>query len=184
MNIYFDCEFTGLFKNTELISLGMIADDGKSIYVEFSGIDVENQDAWIKDNVLDNTYLYGPNTNIYNIIDEDNYYAGTKEEIKDILLNWLSQFDQVQLVSDVCHYDMVLFVDIFGTAFDLPKNVSACCYDINQDIANYLNISLTEAFDINREDFLLNNFSDVIQGKKHNSFFDANVIKHIYTNLR
>jgi hypothetical protein len=73
---------------------------------------------------------------------------------------------------------MVLFVDIFGGAFDLPENVSPACHDINQDIARYFNISEREAFDKSREEI-----ADAIQGDKHNALYDALVIRNIYQKL-
>ena len=88
-------------------------------------------------------------------------------------------YDSVELVSDVCHYDMVLLIDLFGTAFDLPKYINPACHDINQDIARYYEISETEAFDFSREELLQNN-AIVIEGDKHNSLYDAKVIKTIY----
>ena len=74
---------------------------------------------------------------------------------------------------------MVLFIDLFGTAFDLPQNVNPACHDINQDIARYYKISEKEAFDFSREEILQNN-AIVIDGYKHNSLYDAKVIKTIY----
>ena len=49
---------------------------------------------------------------------------------------------------------MVLFIDLFGSAFDIPENVNAVCHDINQDIAKHLGISEEEAFDYTREDLV------------------------------
>lgn len=178
MNIYFDTEFEGLYKDAKLISLGMIAENGKSIYIEFKDIDTENLDAWVKDNVLSNTCLYG-NANIYDIIDEDNYFTGNKEEIKGVLLHWLSQFDSVQLISDVCHYDMVLFIDIFGSAWDLPNNINPFCIDLNQEIMKTFWLDGKQAFDFNREE-ILDALDLKVVGKKHNSLYDAAVIKAIY----
>ena len=100
-----------------------------------------------------------------------------------MLKKWLKDYDSVQLVSDVCHYDMVLFIDIFGTAFDLPSNVSPSCHDINQDIAVYMDITEKEAFGISREKFLGCYLSD-IKGKKHNALYDAKVIKGIYYKIK
>ena len=97
--------------------------------------------------------------------------------------NWLKQFDEVQFVSDVCHYDMVLLIDIFGGAFDLPKNVSAVCHDINQDIARYYGISEREAFDKSREDIVSELYGRFIAGDKHNALYDAEVIKAIYKKI-
>ena len=83
------------------------------------------------------------------------------------------------MVSDVCHYDMVLFIDLFGTAFDLPRCINPACHDINQDIARYYEFSEKEAFDFSREELLQNN-AITIKGDKHNSMYDAKVIKKIY----
>ena len=179
MKIFLDTEFTGLQKNTQLISIGLISETGKEFYAEFASVNTEQVEDWIKENVLTNTVKYG-NVNIVDIVlNEEDYHFGTKEEIKKELSNWLNQFEDVELVSDVCHYDMVLFIDIFGTAFDIPKNVSPVCHDINQDISNLEYITDTEAFNRSREDILKNYHID-IKGAKHNSLYDAKVIKEIY----
>jgi hypothetical protein len=74
---------------------------------------------------------------------------------------------------------MVLFIDLFGGAFDIPSNVNASCHDINQDIAWYYRVSEKEAFDMCREDIILT----PIEGDKHNSLYDAKVIHAIYKQL-
>jgi hypothetical protein len=73
----------------------------------------------------------------------------------------------------------VLFIDLFGGAFDLPKNISPYCHDINQDIAKMFGISDKEAFDKSRED-IVQLLGTPIEGDKHNSLYDAKVIKSIY----
>lgn len=182
MLIYFDTEFNGLYKDTDLISIGLVSEDGKEFYGEIADDKLKWTDDWIAENVLANTIYYG-GKDVDSIVDEENYYVGSKEEIQGALRHWLRQFDDVQLVSDVCHYDMVLFIDLFGTAFDLPKNVNASCHDINQDIADYYYINENEAFEINREDILKDN--DIfIDGEKHNSLYDAKVIKEIYNIIK
>lgn len=168
----------GLYKDTDLISIGLVSEDGKELYCEISDDKLKWTDDWIAENVLANTIYYG-GKEVSSIVNEEDYFVGSKIEIQGVLRNWLRQFDSVQLVSDVCHYDMVLFIDLFGTAFDLPKNVSASCHDINQDIANYYYITESEAFEVGREDILKDN--DVfVEGEKHNSLYDAKVIKEIY----
>jgi hypothetical protein len=107
--------------------------------------------------------------------------CGTKESIKIFLKGWLSKYDKVQLISDVCHYDMVLFIDLFGTAFDLPKNVSPVCHDLNQDIATHYTCGDDyAAFDLSREQLL--GFG--VDGDKHNSLYDAKVIKYLYDKIK
>jgi len=39
MKIYFDTEFTGLHKNTTLISIGCVAENGKTFYAELTDYD-------------------------------------------------------------------------------------------------------------------------------------------------
>lgn len=179
MKIFFDTEFTGLRKNTSLISIGLIDENGRTFYAEFSDYDESQCDEWIKENVIKNLKL--PNGVCLNYNDEYTWcnVKGDKLFIKNALNKWFSKYDEIQLVSDVCHYDMVLFIDIFGGAFNIPKNVNPACHDINQDIATYYCISEREAFDMSREE-IVKSKSDPIEGDKHNALYDAKVIKRIY----
>ena len=132
---------------------------------------------WIQENVIDNLTL-GKKLDIK--IENDNYeIVGNKKAVAKALKEWLEDYDEVPLVSDVCHYDMVLFIDLFGSAFDIPENVNAACHDINQDIAKHLDISEKEAFDYTREGLV----DEEITGDKHNSLYDAKVIKSIYAKV-
>ena len=185
MKIFFDTEFTGLHKNTTLISIGMIDENKRSFYAEFTDYDELQCDDWIKENVINHLRRKGTHNlymERYDKINKETSIVGTKNQIKEKLEDWLSIYDEVELVSDVCHYDMVLFIDLFGTAFDLPKHVNPACHDINQDIARYYNFSETEAFDYSREKILENRYIS-IDGYKHNSLYDAKVIKAIYESI-
>lgn len=190
MNLYFDTEFTGLHKGTTLISIGIVAENGNSFYAEFTDYDRAQCDEWINENVIKHLYL-SENGMREECVGEQNqprYYKtvakGNKEFVVRSLSAWLSNFDSVQFVSDVCHYDMVLLIDIFGSAFDLPENVSAVCHDINQDIARHYGISEKEAFDKSREDIVSELCGNFIAGDKHNALYDAEVIKAIYEEVK
>lgn len=179
MKIFFDTEFTGLRKDTNLISIGLISEDGRTFYAELSDFNGCNCDDWIRRNVVSNLHIMKIKQGTDEYI--PNYHYGDKEDIKFALCNWFQQFSIVELVSDVCHYDMVLLIDLFGDAFSLPKNVCPSCYDINQDIARYYKISLTEAFDKSREEILYKKYKEnEISSDKHNALYDAKVIREIY----
>lgn len=185
MKLFFDTEFTGLRKTTTLISLGIVAEDGRKFYAEFTDYSREQCDDWIKENVIGNLYLDGMGDGASST-DENQpciLVRGNKEYVKSELSEWLSRFDAVEFVSDVCHYDFVLLIDLFGTAFDLPKNVNPACRDINQDIARHFDISEAEAFDVSREEIVLELYGREIEGRKHNSLYDAEVIKAIYEGI-
>lgn len=212
MNLFFDTEFSGLRRDTTLISLGIVAKDGRKFYAEFMDYDISQVTDWIAENVivnlfLDKIYYDTPETKIiqlmkdgfhisanavgiekpkyqYYVEREGTYFVyGKSDYVKRHLYFWLSQFDSVQFVSDVCHYDFVLLIDLFGTAFDLPENICAACHDINQDIARHYSISEREAFDKSREEIVSELCGREIDGRKHNALYDAEVIKAIYEEI-
>lgn len=191
MKIFFDTEFTGLHKNTTLISIGLVDENGRTFYAEFSDYD-SNVDEWVWENVILNLKWSkeGPIENFVNINENSWEVYGDKSYVKTALTDWLSKYEEVELVSDCCHYDMVLFIDIFRSAWTIPAIVNPACHDINQDIAEYYRISEREAFNLSREkiietynELIKENWPDEvinIKGDKHNSLYDAKVIQAIY----
>lgn len=179
MHFFFDTEFTGLTKTTNLISIGIISETGRGFYAIFTDYDINKCDKWIINNVISHLDITG-GSNI-------TFVKGNKALIRDKLTTWLKETrdnEIVQFVSDVCHYDFVLLIDILADyALDLPNWVSAYCHDINQDIAKYYNITDFEAFNKNREAIV----KDLIPGigindkNKHNAYYDAEVIQTIYS---
>jgi hypothetical protein len=108
-------------------------------------------------------------------------HVGKKEDIAKALSIWFKQFDTIEFVSDVCHYDFVLLIDLFFSAWHLPRNICPACHDINQDIAKKYNITQQQAFDKSREDILYQSYKEKeISGNKHNALYDAKVIREIY----
>lgn len=176
MKVFFDTEFTGLHKNTTLISIGCVDENERTFYAELNDYDKKQCNDWINENVIKHMTL--GKYEHYSFNDKNTEVYGNKGFVREKLLDWLKEYEDVQFVSDICHYDMVLLIDLFGTAFDLPKGVCPSCHDINQDIASYYGISEAEAFDRSRE-----KISDVIQGNKHNALYDAKVIKSIYNKI-
>lgn len=203
MRLFFDAEFTGLRKDTTPISIGIVSEDGKTFYAEFTDYDESQCNDWIKENVIRN--LVAENIEFdsaYTLCDASSFgnrrwlkyndsmevTTGEKFYIIPFLQIWLKQFDAIQFVSDVCHYDFVLLIDLLtngGTALDLPENISAVCHDLNMDIARHFHVSDREAFDMSREQIMndLCGPEDVATGDKHNSLYDAEVIRAIYEEI-
>lgn len=187
MKLFFDTEFTGLRQNTTLISIGIVSEDGRIFYAEFTDYDAGQCNDWIRENVLSNLFL--PRIGGFNIAEGEKYLvSGSRKSVVPHLKIWLEQFDSIQFVSDICHYDFVLLVDLLtngGTALDLPENISAVCHDINQDIATHFYISDREAFDMSREQIMnaLCGTEDIVSGEKHNSLYDARIIREIWKEI-
>lgn len=203
MLLFFDMEFTGLRKNTTPISFGIVSEDGKKFCAEFTDYDESQCNDWIKENVIKN--LVAENIepdSAYTLCDASSFgnkrwlkyndsmevTIGEKFYIIPFLQIWLKQFDTIQFVSDVCHYDFVLLIDLLtngGTALDLPENISAVCHDLNTDIARHFHVSDREAFDMSREQIMndLCGPKDIVTGDKHNSLYDAEVIRAIWKEI-
>lgn len=193
--IYFDTEFTGLHKNTTLISIGLISECGKTFYAELNDYDKSQIDEWLQNNVINNLIMSEPkegeneyyvaSRHIDNEVGNDLYKSYSlqlrcnKERLKEELTKWLSQFEQVEIWSDCLSYDWVLFNDIWGHAFSIPKNV----YYIPFDICTLFKEKGIDA-DVNREEFIDGFTSSLdITNKKHNALWDAIVIRECYEKL-
>ena len=204
MKLFFDTEFTGLRKDTTLISIGIVSEDGRKFYAEFVDYDHSQVNPWIEQNVIKHLrfsvpapgedYYFVASRADFNLPGNDLFSAwnlemnGTKKVIRAELNHWISQFDSIQFVSDVCHYDFVILIDLItngGTALDLPLNISAACHDINQDISQHFGVTDAEAFDMSREQIMneLCGSEAIVIGDKHNSLYDAGVIRAIYKEI-
>lgn len=195
MKLFFDTEFTGLHKNTTLISIGIVDERGRRFYAELVDYDENQVDDWIRENVIDNLWIVNTGlifgTGQYDPLTTTS--RGDTSFVKNALKVWIEEggYDTVEWVSDVCHYDFVLLVDLlYGHALDIPYlKHSAVCHDINQDIARFFNISQIEAFDKSREEIVtelqkISDFNLITSGKKHNALYDAEVISDIYNLIK
>ena len=178
--IFFDTEFTGLHQNTTLISIGLISECGKTFYAEFTDYDENQIDNWLQENVINNLKFNNKelqNQSTIPFLTEGFNYTGfgNKETIKNYLTEWLKQFKEIEIWSDCLSYDWVLFNQIFGHAFNIPKNV----YYIPFDICTLFQVKGIDP-DISREQF-----SEMTEAsKKHNALWDAKVIKECYCKLQ
>ena len=172
--IFFDTEFTGLHQGTTLISLGMVAESGEIFYAEFTDYDKSQVDGWLKENVIDKLFLTMSEGTKYFTSDGHSKAKGDTVYIREFLNEWFAQFDKVEIWSDCLSYDWVLFCQIFGHAFNIPRNI----YYIPFDICTLFKANGIDP-DINREEF-----SELKEGaKKHNALWDAKVIQACYNKL-
>lgn len=190
--LFFDTEFTGLHQNTTLISIGIVSECGKTFYAELSDYDRSQVDDWLRKNVIDNLTMTKPP------LAQDEHYKAERAKDNPVgndlyksysvqlrcdmkvleveLGKWLYQFDKVEMWSDCLSYDWVLFNQIFGHAFNIPKNV----YYIPFDICTLFKAKGIDP-DISREKYGLGEFND--KTFKHNALWDAKIIRECYYKL-
>lgn len=161
MRVFFDTEFTGLRKDTTLVSIGMVDMTGRDFYAELTDYNREMVDTWIQENVL--TGLIGKPAMQY-----------TMGTLRSSLERWLRLYPQVELWSDCLAYDWVLFCDIFGGALNLPKNI----YYIPFDLCTLMKVNNIDP-DTDREKFAGAVKKEGVKGK-HNALYDAYVIRACY----
>lgn len=166
--IFLDTEFSGLHQETTLISIGLVTDGNATFYAELTDYDQSQIDDWLQENVIDNLLFKNEGTfreRQRGIIDYLHCKGNTKY-VKNELHNWLSFYKEVEIWSDTLAYDWVLFNQLFGHAFNIPKNVSY----IPIDLSTMLRLNGYDP-DISRES-LAN-----VEGDKHNALYDAKVIR-------
>jgi hypothetical protein len=197
--IFIDSEFTGLHQRTTLISIGLVSECGKSFYGEFIDYDKSQVDEWIENNVIKNLLFADKitascdswehwisekaqfkNALEFELAGGDMSHfrcIGSTPMVRNRLEKWLAQFDKIEIWGDCMAYDWVLFCNIWGHAFQIPKNI----YYIPYDLATLLNNVRIDS-DIRREDFVgdlqINGIS--AEKLKHNALYDAYVIRACY----
>lgn len=118
MKYFMDTEFSarGRRHPIELISIGIVAEDGREFYRISNGFDWNRVNPWVHDNVL--PLLEGhPDFTVPEIV------AAVREFIGE---------DKPEFWGYYADYDWVVFCQMFGTMMDLPKGWPMYCRDIKQ----------------------------------------------------
>lgn len=114
MKIWFDTEFIEDGKTIDLISIGMVSEDGRMLYLENADCDRSRASDWVKENVFPKLTGYvWPRWMIANFVRD---FAGTSPEF------WAYYAD----------YDWVALCQLYGTMMDLPKGWPMFCLDLKQ----------------------------------------------------
>jgi len=167
VRVFFDTEFTGLHQNTTLISIGCVAEDGRTFYAETHDYDTTQLNDWLRTNVIDNLAFSSVEFAVPKMIFDHYTMRGYASVAGNMLREWLAKYESVEMWSDCLAYDWVLFCQLFGGAFEIPKNV----YYIPFDLATLFKLKGIDP-DINREAYC-----GMTDGPKHNALWDAQVIK-------
>lgn len=125
MRYFYDTEFLEDGSTIDLISIGIVADDGREYYTEVwdAPWDRISQHKWLTANVV--PYL-GPK--------ED---RKPRSQIRDEVAEFLKprhKRDQAELWAWFGAYDHVCLAQLFGTMMDLPDYVPMWTNDLRQEV--------------------------------------------------
>jgi len=182
MRIFLDTEFTGLHQHTSLISIGLAADNGDIFYAERNDFDKAQLDDWVNDNVL--PHLSGDLPAVATLIPSSEMVGcGNASEVEKALRLWLERFGEknsVEIWADVMAWDWILFCELFGGAFHIPKQV----HYIPRDLSTLLAVRGIDP-DTTRETLgKVTNAYPPLKLARHHALFDALLEKDIFENLR
>jgi hypothetical protein len=114
VKIWFDTEFIEDGKTIDLISIGMVREDGRSYYAEAAECDLSRASDWVKKNVI--PHLSGVKTPRATIAAHIAEFAGETPEF------WAYFAD----------YDWVVLCQLYGTMMELPSEWPFFCMDVKQ----------------------------------------------------
>lgn len=122
MKFWFDTEFIEDGKTIDLMSIGIVAEDGREFYAECAECDLNRASEWVKANVIPHlTANITPRAQIAKeIVEFVGEYPITTGPTKPEL--WAYYAD----------YDWVALCQLFGTMMDLPKGWPMYCRDVKQ----------------------------------------------------
>jgi len=143
MNKFFmDCEFIEGFTKPligksrhyiDLISIGIVSDDGREYYAVSKEYNFNKADSWVKQNVILPIYK-AQNPAIKEQFSFKGFHkivGKSLETIKKEILQFIGK-GRPDFYGYFCDYDWVLFCSIFGRMVDLPGNWPMFCRDIHQ----------------------------------------------------
>jgi hypothetical protein len=145
MRYWFDTEFIEDGKTIDLISIGIVAEDGRELYLCNTECDFSKADDWVWENVLNPIGVTkGPCSGAMRPIDPNVWVS--ELVICDKVLKFcgghLSESGRFELKPGAprpefwayyAAYNWVVFCKIFDTMMDLPKGFPMYCKDIKQE---------------------------------------------------
>lgn len=129
MKIWFDTEFIEDGKTIDLISIGMVREDGRTLYLENLSADYTRASQWVRDNVMVHLDL--------------GKHGVSREEIGPEILKFVGQ-DKPEFWAYYCSYDWVALCQLYGRMIDLPKGWPMFCRDVKQLCASLGDLKLPE----------------------------------------
>lgn len=121
MRYFYDTEFIEDGRTIELVSIGIVAEDGREYYAVSTDFDASRANAWVRDNVLDK--LPNPGAPVWRSLD------AIRAEVLSFLT---SSRDDVELWAWVGAYDHVVLAQLWGDMAGLPRSIPRYTRELKQ----------------------------------------------------
>lgn len=121
MRYFYDTEFLEDGRTIELVSIGIVAEDGREYYAVSTDFDSSKANAWVRANVLDK--LPNPSSSVWksnNTIKQDVFRFLTSTNSEPELWAWVGA------------YDHVLLAQLWGDMAGLPREIPRYTRELKQ----------------------------------------------------
>ncbi len=121
MRYFYDTEFIEDGTTIELVSIGVVAEDGREYYAVSTDFNGTRANQWVRENVLDK--LPSPQNEAWK----------SSETIRKELFDFLTKDGQKpELWAWVGGYDHVVLAQLWGDMSDLPRNFPRFTHELKQ----------------------------------------------------
>jgi hypothetical protein len=131
MRYFLDTELIDDGKTIDLISIGIVAEDGREYYAESSEARADKAGDWVREHVLPHLHTCSPTEAWL-------FHPGCPLHIRACIASAIvafcdpEQYGKPEFWGYYADYDWVAFCQLFGTMMDLPKGWPMYCRDIKQ----------------------------------------------------
>lgn len=123
MRYFFDTEFIEDGSTIDLISIGIVSQDGREFYACSDEADLTRSDPWVRKNVLIHLPSYSSPA-----------WMSRRSIAKSIetFIGPVDPNDRPRLYAYYADYDWIAFCQLFGKMIHLPKGYPMYCRDLKQ----------------------------------------------------
>lgn len=134
MKYFLDTEFIENGRTIDLISIAIVAEDGREYYAVSNEFDPSKASEWVVENVLTHLPALGEQITLRGCGDEsvDDFAWKSRAQIKADILDFIGLDKAPEFWAYFADYDWIVLCQLFGTMMDLPEHFPKYCRDIKQ----------------------------------------------------
>lgn len=110
-----------------LISLGIVTEDGRELYIENADVDLNHVSPWLKQNVV-------PHLLRTKSFEHPEGKILPHDQIGQAVLKFVGNDTKPHFWGYFADYDWVLFSQLYGAMVDLPETFPMFCRDLKQEM--------------------------------------------------
>lgn len=133
---WLDTEFIEDGKTIDLISIGIVCEDGREFYAEVQDVDLSRASQWVQENVLPHLWARQGDKRPANLWSRDGGVGGflTRSDIASTVRRFCDpeEHGKPEFWGYYADYDWVVLCQLFGTMMDLPNGWPMYCHDLKQ----------------------------------------------------